>query len=538
MRTPVLLGVLVAAAVASAQPHVRVRSESFIELRTTRTANRLDVQAILRDDLGAPLAERPLDLRISDASDGLVEQHRATTDANGVARASFTLVTGAYALGAAFGGDEWHALVRARQAIDVSRAHVRLSIQIPSGGRLDLDQPEHTIRALAESEEGGADLPIELTDDLGRVLGRGRTDASARAAFRGRSDQLGPPAAGRLIVRTAGDARRAAAQTEAPVIRFRPSHLTLHADRGAIREGEILRVEGRLSDSTGPMPRRAIGLFANDQHLETVLSDARGRFARELELGAIDDATIVARFESDAPWRTSAASAPVRVHVQARGSTPWAWLLLSIAACAIILVVIWRSGPRARPAPAPAEEVAPGVVLAAADRGPERSTIVRGRVVRADDGAAIAGATVSATGPEQRSATSASDGTFSLGSLEPGRWEIVIEARGFEPATASATLPHRGQWEGLVARLRALRDLALTGYRPLAQELAPDLQPWTLATPREIAGQAGPPLHDEVAALAARVEQAVFAADPPDADEVARIRREANKLADEVRERR
>src|SRR5690606_2254186 len=110
------------------------------------------------------------------------------------------------------------------------------------------------------------------------------TGADGRVSLAAASEALGPPATGRLVVHTPGDARRAEAQTEVLVVRYRPILLDLDASPTTVRTGETVSLRGRLHDRSGPLPRRAVGLFDGEAHLATVLTDDDGRFARALEV--------------------------------------------------------------------------------------------------------------------------------------------------------------------------------------------------------------------------------------------------------------
>ena len=61
-----LAATLLCAAGAAAQPRVRVRAESRIELRTERpdAPGSVLLQGVLRDDLGAPLPGREVELQV------------------------------------------------------------------------------------------------------------------------------------------------------------------------------------------------------------------------------------------------------------------------------------------------------------------------------------------------------------------------------------------------------------------------------------------------------------------------------------------
>ncbi|HEY8431279.1 MAG TPA: carboxypeptidase regulatory-like domain-containing protein, partial [Sandaracinaceae bacterium] len=501
------------------------------------------VTATLRDDLGQPLPDRPVEVQVREPGGRSLGTRRASTDTAGAARVTFPLETGRYEIVARWLGDDGYDAVHVQQPIDLDLAYVRLAVVVGGGGRLDLDEPSHEVEVRASSAEGGAGLTVEVRDELDRELARATTDARGTARIAIASETLGPPAAGRLVVRTPGDARRARAQTEVPIVRFRTTHLELEAAAERIVRGERVSVSGRLFDSQGPIPRRAVGLFADGAHVATLLTDDEGRFARELELDADDGVVEVsARFASDAPWRTSASSAPVAIAIEGAGSTPWPWLAAPMIACALALGLLGRRARRAAPErPRREPSIAPpGIAPARAATLGAQQRDVAGRVLDADEGTPIASATVRlrevSLASEVRAETDA-EGRFALARLEGEAWTIEVTAPGYERITGSVRVPHRGQWSAMTVRLRSLRELALRKYRPVAEALAPQPQWWAFWTPHELAGRASARARAEVEALTARVEEAVYAAPHPREEDVAEIGERAARAVRALDER-
>ncbi|MBX3270927.1 MAG: carboxypeptidase regulatory-like domain-containing protein [Sandaracinaceae bacterium] len=529
--------------VAAAQPIVWVRAETRIELRVER-GPRVRVRATLRDDRGSGLASRALELRVAEPGGLTRGLTRGATDANGDLAADFDVPPGTYRFEARYAGDESYAETRVELLLDLERAHVRL-VLAPLEGRLDridLDVPTHPIRVRAESDAGGAGLLVQLENELDEPLASGTTGADGSLLLTVSSEALGGPAAGRLVVRTTGDAVRAPAQTEVLVVRFRPTRLTLEAPTATVTAGQPLRVRGTLGTSEGPLARKAVGVFAGERHLETVLTDADGRFESVVVLEDADGpVALTARFESDAPWRPAAASDAVEVRVEPRGATSLPWLLLPIGVSALaILALFWRGRRVARAVEARVASLAPappGIHLRAPPGAREATRRdLEGVVLDADDGDPLGGARVTLSGGARALETQTdSAGAFALADVPDGRWTLRIEYAGYEAREATVELPHRGALGAIDVRLRSLRQLALHRYAPLAEALAPERRWWAFWTPRELAGRARAGARRDVEAVTDEVERAVWSSTPPAPEEVDAIGQRAARLAGEVR---
>ncbi|MEQ8454660.1 MAG: carboxypeptidase regulatory-like domain-containing protein [Sandaracinaceae bacterium] len=529
-----------------AQPVVRVRAESRIELRVERAPGEVRVTGVLRDDRGEPLTDQSVEVRVSDAAGRTVAREVTRTGVSGQLSARFPVDPTASRLSATFSGDERYRGVDVAQQLDLGRAHVRLGLARDDGqrlDRLDLDLESHELRVRAESAEGGDGLSVTLRSEVGDLLATGTTGADGTAVLRVRSERLGPPAADRLIVATDGDERRARAQTEVLVVRYRDATLSLEATPSRLEPGAALRMEGRLYDRAGPLPRRAVGLFAERRHeppllLDTVLTDREGRFAREVTLGEGSSGTVGvrARFTSDAPWRPSAESETAPITLTPPSAAPWPWLLVPMALCA--LAIFWvsrRSAPEptrasitAVPPPAP-----PGIE--AAERRGARGAAFRdvgGRVLDSDSGTAIAAAVVTLRlGDSTRETRSDAAGAFSFSQLAEGEHRLSVDAPGYESRDAVVPIPHGGGWLDARVRLRSLRELAVRHYASVAERLAPGRRWWALWTPRELLERARRDARAEATSLTEAVERAAYAAPHPSPEDVQEIGRRSESVS-------
>jgi len=517
-------------AAAQSGPRVVVRAETRIELRVERAPDAAPhLVGTLRDELGTPLDGRPIDVSVwSDAAADAGGRWTAHPRTDG--RGSFDVLLGGAESGwwasASFPGDGLHVGTEARQRIDLELAHVSLTVHLDDRGVLDLDRPRHAVRIAASSAAGGAGLAVSLRSELGVVLAEGRTDEGAELVLDVPSDRLGPPSAGRLIALSAADALRSAAQAEVPIVRRRPTTLTL------ARAGDDLdrtSLSGELRDAEGPRAREAVALYASpERYLGTALTDEAGHFAFEVTAASVSglgaEIALVARFASDAPWIGASESPPVRWSLRpplADGSAVLG--AVSLLLVLLALGLLWR-----RPGSAAPGAVEPGQTsIELGERTRERITEVSGRVQDARTGSPVA-ARVEIAGQVH---VAGADGRFLLHPA-PGRHRLILRAEGYALLEAELTVPHRGEHRGMRVRLPAMRDLALAPLRPIALQLLPSAELWSLWTQRELlaalrkAGREPPELAD----LIERVERACYAESPPAEDELAAIRQTAQRV--------
>ena len=499
--------------------------------------------AILRDDRGDPLADRAVAVRLFEP-DGLALGRRGgRTDSAGRFVARYAAQAGSYRLEANYEGDADYRGVQVAQEIDLSLADVRLTLGAAGGrlDRVDLDRPTISLRVTAESDAGSGGLHVQLENELHQPLAEGRTDAGGAVRLEVSTAALGSVGAGRIIARTDADDRRGPAQTEVFVVRFRPTEVTLQLEQPDVEAGDPVALNGTLTTSRGPIGRKAIGIFAGSEHLETLLTDARGRFAGEVVLSQnTGQVSLIARFASDAPWRPEAASAPVPVTIRARGGTPARWLLIPIGLSLLVLLLIWRFSPgeaaRERDRESQKPPSPPGIEFGGSSAARESSRRdVQGVVLDTDSGEPIEGAWIRLESEgRQHEIRSDRGGAFRFETLDDGRWTIRASTEGFQPREASFTIPHRGRLAALTVRLRSLRQIALGAFDPLGERLAPKRRWWAFWTPRELARRAPIAARAEIEEVARDLEEIAYAAPLADPDQVEQIGQRSQRLADEL----
>lgn len=541
VRLASIVGVLVLAGVpawAQAQPTLLVRAETRLELDVTRETDGLSVTGALRDDLGVALGGNEVTLELSHAvaSTGQrgvrVSTHVVTAMPDGTFSTYFPVEPGDYLVEATYRGEVAHRGTRATRFFDLNRAHLTLQLALDEGARIDLRQPEHTLTITASSAAGGAGLLMIVSDGSGSTeLGRGTTDDRGVLRVTFPSSALGPPAAGRIVVRTHGDATRAEAQIELPVVRYRPTQTSLVLSRADFSPGDALVASGTLDDGVSPIPRAAISIVSGETVLATVLTDEAGRFEAPLDEAAFVDLVgtiaLVARFDGAAPWIPGSESAPISLTLRRPLALDWLWAAVPIFLAA--LVVRWSLTRERREQPVVRRpDGASGVALGARRTLVAQRLEVSGAVRDAASGEAVADVIVRAGAVETRTSES---GAFGLTATRDAS-VLRLEHPEYVPLEIPLALPHRGEHEAMQVRLASRRAVSFAALREVAARLAPEGEVALALTQREIfellrSRGASPPALPE---LVARVEVACYAAVPPADDEIAEIRSSARAI--------
>ncbi len=477
----------------AAQPVVRVRAETRIELSVERQTQGVVVQGVLRDDLGAPLGGQLVHV-VAQASDGnarpTLRPDPIRTSGQGVFILPLALPLGAYQLIASYAGSATHATVAVVQDVDLERALLRL--RIVSDGQIDLDAETFRLPVEVSSVEQGR-ITLTLTDELDRQLAVASTDEET-VSFEVSTTALGDVGPGRLRVVFAGDARRAPSRAELRVVKFRDTQLTMERiGTRAPRMGEPVEFELTLTNADGPLRSQAIGIYEisggtgdgaseddvtnsatanpSEIHRATVLTDANGRSTASIDWDTEDAVRFVAIFESDTPGHPAARSESIVV-APAEASGSWG-VLVSLGALAFALLLAFIVSARATPA-VPIKRHAPPRAPAGVSVGKKTLRAIhhdiKGTIIDQTSGEPIhfgAAVWVDANGTETTAEADATGG-FSMHITQDGPGRLVVGARGYAPEELAGAIPHRGEWSVCVVRLRAHRDRLLVPFRELA----------------------------------------------------------------------
>jgi hypothetical protein len=522
---------------ARAEPLVRVRAESRIELGVVHLDIGMAISGALRDELGAPLSGRPLAIEAIPLNEpGESWRTQLSTDEQG--RFALELADAAhdYRLLATFAGDATHRGVRVERRVERARADVRLELRLPEGHTIDLDSNSFAIEAVAESDAGGDAIAMRLWDETGREVARGVTDSEGRLKLNIPTGALGSPGAGLLRIESLRDDRRAEAQTEARVVRKRAVFVKIAPHGSDFEAGSALGVSGQVRTRAAPRANVPVGLFVGERHLETVVTDAQGQFSADLWIDAPEGPlTITARAEGDATGAYPAAETHLSVQVQPARPVPIAWLS---AASAFLLLMLWLVGRFRTQRTLEAngddhDETFAASIRPARAQGRRDRNRVNGRALDLRNDQPVAHAEVTLV-HEQRegSCTLRTDeyGRFASPILPSGKARVRVSAPGYVTTETDIELPHRGEWTSFVVRLESLRARALSPFRRLSLRVLPSTRAWGIWTTREARewiAQKVPAERSELARLTMDVERACYAQEIPSEADVAGIEQSA-----------
>lgn len=475
-----LASVLAAPTAVWAEPMLRVRAQVTLELRVSGKEPGLRVEGSLSDDLGARLTHRPLHVAFRGAS-------AATLPANARNRNIRTDARGQFALDAPcvgcsvqveFAADAYYEHANASQIVVAPRPALSLDFLEPSELAVSLDRESVSLVVRASGPARVDQVPIELLNELARPIAQGKTGADGVLRLRVEASLLGPYGLGELVARVPATVEHAAARVTKAILRTVQTQTDLQAKLDAKRR--TLKVSLQLQAAAQPIVQRAVGVYVDDQHVSTLISDERGFASAELVL---DDNTLTvgkhrvhASFQSDIPGLLSSESAIVPLEVAEPARPNSAWLLLPVLAS--ILFVLWSA--RRKPAHTKRAETAvmagPEVRMGVETRGRSAPLLtISGRVEDVDTGhPLLAAIELSANDQLVHSVQTTADGTFETEALPAGEYQARVIAPGYAGIAFVFTLPHHGACSNMQISARSLRVLALDTYGSFAAHMLPD----------------------------------------------------------------
>lgn len=438
----------ISTATAHAQPVLRVRAETRIDLRVVDG----HVVGSLVDDVASGLPGQRLSVILS--SDDVRQRAVVMTDGEGEFEIEPTRDL-PLDVEATFEGDEHFERSNATRRLENIPTTLRFDSEERS---FDLDETTHTIVVEIAGPES-TDQELVLRNELGYLLGR--TPASSVATWTIPSPELGPTGAGMFKVVLQDSAERVLADSEIRIVRFRQPVIAL--ERVDAESTSTLTVRGQMEDSSGPLRRRALSVILDNERVDTLLSDNEGAFewSTPLEPGAH---TLYVRFESDQVGHPSTESETLEI---VTGGS-WAadlWFLLPFVLFALFALWLRRSQPESLVAAL--EPVVRGVSLQIPTKT-MRTQEVSGRLKDLVDGKSKPGhvRAVPDDGQPQRFEI-AEDGSFSF-ELASGKWRLVFGSPGHAPEILDLRSPHDGRFQNMNVRLENWRHRAVRVLRRAA----------------------------------------------------------------------
>jgi hypothetical protein len=483
----------------------------------------------LRDDLAAPLSGRELQMRMQ-AAPTTAHPRTLHTDASGRFSALFSPRELAERALVTFEGDDYYERAETSQVIDAERSELSLRFAEPVDWRIPLDQKSTRIELHADSELGGADLPIIVQDELGRPIAQGTTDRLGVLILEISNQWLGDVGLGEFDASCEGDATRAAARVTQPVLRTRKTQLSLRVQSDT--KSQTLHVAVQLSTAMGGLAQRAVGVFIDGAHLITLLTDQRGEATRDLALATANIPAgwhhALARFESDTPGWVASQSERVKFAIVPIEPRSPAWLIVPVLASLALVFWSLRRTRGLEDQQADLPNTSPSVRFGVADRSHAGMHELDGRVQDVESGAPLL-ATLEITDAAARAVVVYTDASarFATTSLPADSYRVRVHAAGYAGASFDVRVPHAGTASGIVIGLRSLRSAALDAHAPVARRVLRAEASLHVATVRDtlaaaVSGNtAGPPL----ARLTDLVEHTAYARSTPndrDLDDVQR----------------
>ena len=531
---PIALLCLLASA-ARAEPSIRVRSATQIQLLADRVQNSVSCHGTLLDDLGTALPDRVVQLHVDGAVGASSGEWRAArTQADGRFGLSFPSAPMRQTVFVRFVGESLYAATEASVSVDPAKDTVALRFVASGGTPFDLDVAQHSISVRATSAAGPAGLEITLSDERHAMLGRSRTAADGIARFSVTSDHLGPPGVGLLFATSAQDDARSAARAEIGVLRFLRTHVQLNAWMDG--DPAALVVSGQLRDRRGGLARKAVGLFDGPRHLATVMTDKRGMFQHSEPIGldSEDQAKTLrlsARYTSDTAARISSSSPTVVLKLTPPVLPNALWAAGPLALCCVF---IWLASRASRPAVAQSNVRAVAGVHASIAVAGEMSASIdcTARDMRTHRPVPFAHCTLQAGTGERIELLGDGRGHLRSANLGDGQWKIDIGAPGYATVSATLTIPHRGAWTGARADLESLRDASVNAYTTAALRVLDSPELWQTLTPREMlrgamrSGRAS----EEFVSITDQIERTAYGKEQPTLEDLASIERGADAL--------
>jgi hypothetical protein len=535
----VVLTALLAGSSAAQQPSpptLKVAGKASFHVEARSTGETFEVRATLADEVGRPLPNAELRLRVSQPA-GTPTLRRCGDPRSG-SGAELLLPTDKLGRVCVNASGVTAAVVElsyqdARGYLERATTSVRLPEDVkavfevgfdPPLTTLSLDQPVQELGLVARALDGsaappGAELLLLLSaDGSERELGRAPLDGLAevhRLTFV--SGSFGGPGPARLIARLMSRSNEELTRATVPVLRSATVAVQVAPDQlRGVEPGSTLQV--RAASVLGPAPAGVVEARSLGRSVAAapVTNGAASLSLPGAGVGQLGG-TLTLEYVGGGPGWLSAPPVELRVLPTGPSYGRYALWVLAAVLAALAVVLGWRRPPRPRPVAESPPSRPPASVEVLESFGAEGG--YQGFVRDAHEGFGISPAVVSFIGPGANrpvlfQARTTSEGTFRVetSSFPPG---TEVEVAAPSHATLVAALPGPGVLQlSLVSRRRALLERLVRWAERRGK-------PWTRAlgepTPAHIAEVASQEAEPQVERWARGLEHLAFGPVPPDA---------------------
>ncbi|HVY49044.1 MAG TPA: carboxypeptidase-like regulatory domain-containing protein, partial [Minicystis sp.] len=371
-----------------------------------------------------------------------------------------------------------------------------------------------TMRALAGAKREG--LPLTLEDERGQRLAEAVTGGDGRARFDVKTSALGPPGAGELTVRFAGNDALAAASLTQPIARRAEARLSVAKPPAPADPDDGAAIDVTVKTARGPVDGGVVeALYGVESVGAAPVRGGSAHVVAAFPPRAGSPMHVRLRFVPASPYTKPGPEAAVDVAFAAPSPLRQIGLAVLVAALAAWVVAGWRRAPkqaapeREQPAPPPGRA---GVAVLSTAPG---FSGWRGTVTDAHDGAPIPHATLRIVAPTFQgdgvlAEVEADDaGAFRLEGAPSEGARLVVESE-LHASHEQALPPPSVLGIALVTRRRALLDRLVRWAR---RQGAPfDMVPEP--TPGHVRRAAARNDAAAVAEWAAKVEHAAYGPEP------------------------
>lgn len=527
-RSYFICGLLLSLATnAAAAPIITVKARTILRLTGVYPDPQEGVVLVgqlQEQDLLEGIANRTVEVTV--VLHGSPVIRRVRTDPEGIFRLHLPVTQKTFDVSARFLGDDTYAAISPEgQQLDITKQNPQIALTIDE--EVSIMRAHHLLKISTRVRDRPVSLPLTISLPLTVNLpGAARSDRGSPSPFKeivttgpdGTADveiptsHLGDPGLKTLVASFAGNDRYNAAQGQVQTLLVTPVQVTLFSHRQTFDVDDTPQVQGRITDSQGPIDRATLSLEVMGQPVASTISTEKGGYqfkirAADYPPGPVD---VEVSYTPGVIWRRPARSNRIQLTIRPPRPIPIHLYAIPVAITAtvmlaLLLVRLWptlkhRFAWRARHPHALVEEDMAPVRSGARLTRPSLRALIRpahdvsGQVWDPVDNHPIPRARVHVAGrPEipPLELIASDEGHFNAPELTDGIYQITVSHAGYVSESFPAKIPHRGSLHGLRIDLVQVRVRLLEIYSQVALSLLPDRRLWGCWTPRELARHMG-----------------------------------------------